>query len=149
VDVALAWNYGCLDEGDGFANLNGWYGSVNWEVTPQVGLTVEHESYWGGFHGRGANAHVWVGGVTVKLRKGDVKFSPFVQPMAGATRNESEGVVEWEPTVQIGPGADITLKGNLSLEVMPAEYTYTSAAGVPGNSFSAAAGFSYTFHPKS
>ncbi len=102
VDLSLGWNYGYTDEGSGFANLNGWYGTVNWEASKQVGLAFEHESFWGDFEGQGANAHAWLAGATVKLRKGNVKVSPYVQPMVGATRSKSTGTVQWEPTLQLG-----------------------------------------------
>ena len=149
VDVSLGWNYSYTDEGTGFASLNGWYGVVNWEATKRAGLALEHESLWGDFQHLGANQHVWLVGSTVKLREGNVKVSPFLQPMAGATRSKSTGTVLWEPTLQLGAGADITLKGNLSLELIPAEYTFTYGNGTAMNTYQAGAGFQYTFGKKS
>src|ERR1700712_5867842 len=136
-DLSLGWTYGFTDEGNGFANLNGWYGTATWEFSKRVGASVEHESFWGGFQNRGANQHVWLGGVTVKLRKGNPKVSPFLQPMGGVTRSSSSGAVQEEPTFQLGAGADIILKGNLSFEVIPAEYTMTHASGSMLNTYQA------------
>ncbi len=145
LDVTLGWNYAYNDEGNGFANLNGWYGSLNWEVLSRMGITFEHESFWGAFQGGGANAHAYLGGVTVKLRKGSPKVSPFVQPMAGVTHSSSTGTVQEQGTFQLGAGADITLKGNLSFEVIPAEYTLTRGNGSWLNTYEAGAGLQYSF----
>ena len=149
IDVSLGWNYSYTDEGTGFADLNGWYGVVNWEAGKRAGVAFEHESFWGSFQGQGANQHVWLLGSTVKLREGNVRVSPYVQPMAGATRSKSTGSVEWEPTLQLGAGADITLKGSLSLELVPAEYTFTYGSRRAENTFQAGAGLQYTFGKKS
>lgn len=148
IDLSLGWNYGYSDEGTGFANLNGWYGTVNWEFSQRVGLSFEHESFWGQFQGAEANQHAWLGGVSVKLRGGNPKISPFLQPMGGVTRSSSSGSVEQQPTFQVGAGADITLKGNLSLEVVPAEYTFTYGNGSALNTYQAGAGLQYTFGKK-
>jgi len=148
LDLSLGWTYGYSDQGNGFANLNGWYGTGTWEFSQRVGASIEHESFWGGFQGRGANQHVWLGGVTVKLRKGNPKVSPFVQPMGGATRSSSSGSIQQQPTFQLGAGADITLKGSLSLEVIPAEYTLTYGNGSTLNTYQAGAGLQYTFGKK-
>ena len=145
VDLSVGYSYAYSDEGNGFANLNGWYGSLSWEFSKRVAASFEHESFWGDFQGSGANQHVWLGGVTMKLRKGNPKVSPFIQPMGGDTRSNSSGSVQHEPTFQLGAGADITLKGNLSLEIIPAEYTYTHGSGSSLNSYQAAAGFQYSF----
>jgi hypothetical protein len=65
--------------------------------------------------------------------------------MGGATRSSSSGTVQEQPTFQLGAGSDITLKGNLSLEVMPAEYTYTHQNGSAFNTYQAGAGLQYSF----
>jgi hypothetical protein len=147
-DLSLGWSYSYTDAGNGFANLNGWYGTGTWEFSQRVGASVEHESFWGEFQGSGANQHVWLGGVTVKLRPGNPKVSPFVQPMAGVTHSSSSGTVQQQPTFQLGAGADITLKGNLSFEIVPAEYTLTHGNGSTLNTYQAGAGLQYTFGKK-
>lgn len=145
VDLSLGWNYAYNDEGNGFADLNGWYGTLIWEVTKPVGLAFSHESFWGSFQETGTNQHVWLGGLSFKLRRGDHKVNPFLQPFGGVTRSSASGSVQDEPTFQLVGGADITLKGNLSLEVVPAEYTLTYSNGSALNTYQAAAGFAYTF----
>ncbi len=147
-DVSIGWNYSYTDEGGGFANLNGWYGTATWDFSQRVGASVEHESFWGGYQGSGANQHVWLGGVTVKLRKGNPRISPFVQPMAGATRSSSSSSVQQEPTFQFGAGADISVKGNLSFEIIPAEYTLTHGNGSALNSYQVGVGLQYSFGKK-
>ena len=144
-DLSLGWNYARADQGVGFANLNGWYGTLNWEVTPRVGLAFSHESYWGPFAGSGVNAHVYLGGVTLELRKGDPRCKPFVQPLGGVTRASGSGSIQEQPTFELAAGADITLKGPLSLEVIPAEYAFTYGSGSALNTYQAAAGLQYTF----
>jgi hypothetical protein len=145
LDLTLGYNYAYSDEGGGFANLNGWYGSLNWEYFKRVGLSVEHESFWGQYQGGGVNQHAWLGGVTWKLRPGNPKVSPFLQPMGGATRSSSASSVEQQPTFQLSAGADITLKGNLSLEVIPAEYMLTHGSGQYLHTYEAAGGLQYAF----
>jgi hypothetical protein len=145
VDVSFGWAYAYNDQGDGFASLNGWYGNVNFEQWSRVAVALNHQSYWGGFQGSEANAHVWLAGVSIKLREGNPRFQPFVSPLGGSTRSSSSGSVQWQPTFQLGAGADITLKGNLALEVIPAEYTYTHSSYGSANSYQAAAGVQYSF----
>jgi hypothetical protein len=145
LDLSLGWNYAHADQGNGFANLNGWYGTLIYEATQRVGLTFEHESFWGQYRGSGVNQHAWLGGITVKLRQGNPKFSPFLQPLGGVTRASSSGSIQDQPTFQLAAGADITLKGNLALEVMPAEYTFTHGSSGGLNSYEAAAGLQYSF----
>lgn len=146
IDLTLGWTYAYSDQGNGFANLNGWYGTVNWEASSRIGIAVEHESFWGDFQNSGVNQHVWLGGVTLQLRgNSNAKVRPFVQPMAGATRSSSSGSVQQQPTFQLAAGADITLKGNLALEIVPAEYTYSHGNGSSLNTYQAAAGLQYSF----
>ena len=145
VDLALGWSYAYSDEGTGFANLNGWYGSANWEASSRIGIAFEHESFWGHFQGAGANQHVWLGGLTFQLRSGSPRVKPFLQPMGGVTRSSSSGSVQQEPTFQLAAGADISLKGNLSFEVVPAEYTFTYGNSTAENTYQAAAGLQYSF----
>ncbi len=145
IDLSLGWNYAYNDEGDGFANLNGWYGTVVWEVTERVGLCVSHESYWGGYQRTGTNEHVWLGGVNFNLRRGDHRVNPFVQPFGGVTRASFAGVVEEQPTFELGAGADIRLKGRLSLEVIPAEYVLVGAGGAALSTYQTASGLAYKF----
>jgi hypothetical protein len=145
VDVSLGWNYAYADQSTGFANLNGWYGTVNWEFSQRVGLAVQHQSFWGSFQGSEVNDHVWMAGATVKLRKKEGKVNPVLQMEAGSTRSSSQGQIQWEPTGQVALGAEISLKGNLSLEVIPAGYVFTWGNSSAQNSYQALAGLQYSF----
>jgi hypothetical protein len=146
LDLSVGWSYNRADQGSGFANLNGWYGTLTWEATQRVGISFNHQSFWGEFHGSGVNQHVWLGGFTFKLRKGNPKVSPFIQPSGGVTRSSSSGSVEMQPTFQLEAGADITVKGNLSLELIPAEYVYSHSSSFGSlQSYEAAAGLQYSF----
>jgi hypothetical protein len=144
-DLSLGWTFQASDQGTGFANLNGWYGTLTWEASQRVGVSFQHQDFWGGYLHSGVNQHVWLAGATVKLREGNPRVSPFVQPLAGGTRSSSSGTVQWEPTFQIAGGADIKLRGNLSLELIPAEYAYTHGNSGNLNSYEAAAGLQYSF----
>jgi hypothetical protein len=144
VDLSVGWSYTHADQTDGFANLNGWYGSASYNVMPRLGLTVEHESYWGDFNGNRMNNHVWLGGVTWKLANSERKVIPFLQPLAGDTRNSSAGSVQHNFTFQLAGGVDIKLKGPVSLELIPAEYTLTRQNGMAANSYSAAVGLEFS-----
>lgn len=145
LDLSLGWTYARADQGNGFAPLHGWYGTLNWEASPRLGIALQHQDYWGSFHHSGVNQHVWLGGLSVNLRKGNPKLMPFVQPLAGATRSSSSAGIEWQPTFQLGAGLHLTLKGNLSLELTPAEYALTFSHGSALNTYEAAAGLEYSF----
>ena len=145
IDLSLGWNYADNNEGDGFASVNGWYGTLVWEVTRRVGLSFSHESYWGPYHRSGTNEHVYLGGLNINFRKEDHRFIPFVQPFGGVTRASGGGVVEEQPTFELAAGADIKLKGKLSLEVIPGEYTLAFSNGKPLSTYQAAAGIAYKF----
>ena len=145
VDVSLGWNYAHNNEGDGFSNLNGWYGTVVWEFSERVGLAFSHESYWGAYTHTGENEHVYLGGISLKLRKGDPRIMPFVQPFGGTTRSSVKGVVQEQPTFELAGGVDIRLHGKLALEIIPAEYVLAHASGKPLSTYQTAAGLAYTF----
>ena len=144
VDLAAGWSFTHSDQTTGFADLNGWYGSASYNVTQRLGLTVEHESYWGDFNGDRMNNHVWLGGVTWKFADSERRIIPFLQPLVGDTRNSSAGSVQHNFTFQLAGGVDIKLKGPVSLELIPAEYTLTRQNGLPGNSYSAALGLQFS-----
>lgn len=145
VELSLGWNYALDGQGDGFANGNGWYGTLNWARFERIGLTVSHESYWGAYHGVAFNQHVYLAGLTFKLRKGEPRFSPFIQPFGGDTRVSTAGAIEHQPTFELAGGADIRVKGNLSLEIIPAEYAYAHGSVGSLNNYQAGAGLEYTF----
>lgn len=148
IDLSLGWTYAYADQGSGPSNLNGWYGIVNWEATQRMGVAFSHQSFWGGFAGTGVNQHAYLGGITVELRQGNPKVKPFVQPLGGVTRSSSSGSIQMQPTFQVSAGADTSLKGKLSLEVVPAEYTFSYAAGSGLNTYEAGAGFQYSFRKR-
>lgn len=145
LEVSLGWNYALDDQGDGFANVNGWYGTVNWPVFHRVGLTFSHESYWGAYRGPDIDQHVYLLGTTFKLRHGEHKVNPFLQPFGGDTRVSYAGDIQNQPTFELAAGADIKLKGKLSLEIIPGEYAYTQGSVGSLSTYQAAAGFEYTF----
>ena len=90
------------------------------------------------------NNHIWLGGVTWKLADSERKVVPFLQPLAGDTRNSFSGTVQHNFTFQVAGGVDIKLKGPVSLELIPAEYTLTRQNGMAGNSYSAAVGVQFS-----
>lgn len=148
VELSLGWNYAYDDQGDGFANANGWYGTLNWARYEHIGFTFSHESYWGGYRNSGLNQHVYLGGITWKPRRGEHRINPFVQPFGGTTRASYGGLVEEQPTFELAAGADVKLHGHLSFEIIPAEYTYAHASIGSLNNYQAGAGFEYTFGGK-
>jgi hypothetical protein len=91
------------------------------------------------------NSHVWLGGVTWKLASSERRIVPFLQPLVGDTRNSLAGTIQHGFTFQLAGGADVKLKGPLSLEVVPAEYVLTSQGGVRASSYTAAAGLQFSF----
>jgi hypothetical protein len=91
------------------------------------------------------NQHVWLGGATVKLANSERRVIPFVQPLFGSTRSSGMGSVNYNFTFQLAGGIDVKLKGPISLELIPAEYVATRIGGSEYNSYSAAAGFQFSF----
>ena len=85
------------------------------------------------------------GGVTWKLADSSKKVVPFVQPLVGDTRNSLSGTIQNNFTFQVAGGVDIKLKGPVSLDLVPAEYTLTRQSGMSANSYSAAVGLQFSF----
>ncbi|MBV9443061.1 MAG: hypothetical protein JO217_10230 [Acidobacteriaceae bacterium] len=65
--------------------------------------------------------------------------------MLGSTRASGSGSVNYNFTFQLAGGVDIKLKGPVSLELIPAQYVATTIYGRNYNSYSAAAGFQFSF----
>jgi hypothetical protein len=130
-DLSVGWNYQHADQGSGFADMNGWYGSLSYNVRSRLGLTFEHQGFWGDFKGVSMNTHSWLGGVTYKLASSERRVTPFLQPLVGDTRNSYAGTIQHNFTFQLAGGLDIKLKGPVSLELIPAEYVLTEQSGSP------------------
>jgi hypothetical protein len=145
VDTTLGWGYGRADQGDGYADLNGWSGSVSYNVREHVGMTVEHQSFWGGYRGSALNQHAWLGGLTFKLRHPERKVVPFVQPMIGDTRSSSAGTVQHSLTVQLAGGFDIKIRSAVAIELIPAQYNYNRQQGSSLHSYQLGAGMQFSF----
>ncbi len=144
VDVSLGWNFSHSDQGDGHANLNGWYGTATWEESERFGFSFQHQDFWGSFHRLPLNQHAWLIGLTFRVRKGNPRISPFVQTLGGATRSSYAGNIQWEPTIQVAGGAHIRIKGNLSLELIPGEYVLTFTSAAAEHTYQAGVGLQYT-----
>lgn len=145
MEASVGWNFTHDDEGDGYTQLNGWYGSLSYNLTQHLGLTFEHESYWGAFKNISTNQHVWLGGVNWKLLSSEHKISPFVQPLTGDTRSSYAGTIQHAFTFQVAGGADIKLAGPVSLELVPAEYVFERQGGQSLNSYTATVGLQFSF----
>jgi hypothetical protein len=145
VDLTAGWSYQYSNQGSGFADINGWYGSLSYNVLSRLGLTFEHESFWGGFEGSSLNQHVWLGGVTYKLANSERRVIPFLQPLVGDTRSSYAGTIQHNFTFQLAGGVDIKLKGPFSLELIPAEYVFAQQSGSPTSGYSAGAGLQFSF----
>lgn len=79
VDLTLGWTYERAAQNPGYANLNGWFGSLSYNAVSHVGFTFEHESYWGAYNHESQNQHVWLGGLTIKPLSPDRKIGFFIQ----------------------------------------------------------------------
>lgn len=145
VDATIGWTYEKADQGQGYADLNGWYGSLSYNVKPHVGLTFEHQSLWGQFQRSGVNQHAWLGGVTLKLGDTNKKVVPFIQPLAGDTRSSSSGTIQHNFTFQVAGGVDIKLGQSFAIDLIPAEYVYNRQSGSNLNSYQAGAGIQFSF----
>ena len=145
VDLSIGWTFSHADQGNGYANLNGWYGTATWEESERLGFSFQHEDFWGSFHRLPMNQHAWLIGLTFTVRKGNPRINPFVQTFGGATRNSYAGNIQWEPTIQLAAGVHVNIKGNLALELIPGEYALTFTSAAAEHSYQAAAGLQYTF----
>jgi hypothetical protein len=41
LDLTAGWSYEKSDEGNGYANLNGWHGALSYNVLPRIALSFE------------------------------------------------------------------------------------------------------------
>jgi hypothetical protein len=144
IDTTLGWAYGRADQGDGYADLNGWSGSVSYNVREHVGVTVEHQSFWGGYRGSALNQHAWLAGPTFKLRNPERKIIPFVQPLVGDTRSSSAGTIQHSFTVQVAAGVDIKIGSAVAVELIPAQYNYNRQQGSSLHSYQLGGGMQFS-----
>lgn len=103
------------------------------------------EATGAGMHIRARMEHVYLAGLSFKLRKGDPRVVPFLQPLGGATRSSLLQAVQYPPTLELTGGMDIRLRGKLALEIIPAEYVLVHAGGSFLNTYQTAIGLAYTF----
>lgn len=145
LDLALGWDYNDAKQPTGTTVLNGWFGSLTYNIVPRLGITLLQENYWGGPKYQRENDHEWLGGVTVQLASNERRIIPFIQPTFGVDRSSSTGSVDDNFTFQLAAGANIKLKGPVSLQLEPGVYVVTYIHGIEYNSYSANVGFQFSF----
>jgi hypothetical protein len=111
----------------------------------QVGVTVEHQSFWGLYRGSAMNQHAWLGGVTLKIRNPNRKVIPFVQPLVGDTRTSLANSIQHSFTLQVGGGVDIRVASAIALELVPAQYNYNRQQGSSLHSYQLSVGMQFSF----
>ena len=145
LDLALGWDYNDAKQPTGTTVLNGWFGSLSYDIVPRLDVTFLQQNYWGGPRYQRENDHEYLGGVTLKLAGSERRVVPFVQPVFGLDRSSSMGAVDDNFTFQVAGGFNIKLKGQVSLQLEPGVYVVTYIHGIEYNSYSASAGFQFGF----
>lgn len=143
-DLALGYNYQRNDQGNEYANLNGWYGAFTWNLSDKVGLAFENDNNWGHFRGQSLNQHTFLAGPSFKFNS-QGKVQPVIEVLAGDQRSSSPGDVNHAFNFQPGLGFDVKLSKKLALELQPAGYSLAFPHGNARHSYSAKVGLSFSF----
>ena len=144
-DVTLGYDYQNSDQGEGLrTNLNGWFGSAQFDFTKTFALTAEMDNYYGTFQEKPARQQNFVVGPQLTFGHEKAKAKPFVYLQGGDQRSSSAGNVEHAFNLQLGRGFQLQISERFALQVTPAEYSLvTQSAGVT-HSYGAKVGFTWT-----
>jgi hypothetical protein len=142
-DLSVGYNYQRNDQGNGYANLNGWYGAFTWNLSDKVGLAFESDNNWGHFKGQSLNQHTFLAGPSFKFNN-QGKVQPVIELLAGDQRSSSPGDVNHAFSFQPGLGFDVKLSKKVSLDLQPAGYSLAFPHGNARHSYSAKVGLSFS-----
>ena len=140
VDLAAGWDFNHADQGNGFADLNGWWASATYNLSSKVGLGFINQNYYGSYRGISQNQHAYMAGPTFTFGSEQRKVRPYIQPVIGDVRSSYAGSVSNNFGVQIAAGFVVKMGQKLGLNISPAQYAYVRQNGMNLNSYQAAVG---------
>jgi hypothetical protein len=145
IDFEAGYNYQNSDQGKGVrADLNGWFGSLQYDLNELVGITAEVDTYYGTSQGHYLRQQNYVIGPQFTFRSSESKLRPFVSVQAGDQRSSSVGAIGHAFDLQIGGGLQVRLNHRLSIQFTPVQYNLASESGTATHSYSASVGFIWT-----
>lgn len=145
LDLATGYNFQDSDQGEGIRkNLNGWYASLQYDLSEMVSVTVEVDSYYGSLQGRSLRQQNYIAGPQLTFRSARARWRPFVTIQAGDQRSSLAGAVTHAFDLQIGAGLETKLNQRVSLQLTPAEYNLAIQSGTATHSVSASLGVIWT-----
>ena len=145
LDLATGYNYQSSDQGEGSrSNLNGWYVSLQYDLSERISVTAELDSYYGSFQRQSLRQQNYVAGPQFTFRSANAKWRPFIFMQAGDQRSSFLNSVTHSFDLQIGGGLETKLSNRVSLQLTPAEYNLAVQSGTPTHSVSANIGVIWT-----
>jgi Outer membrane protein beta-barrel domain len=144
LDLATGYNYQNSDQGEGIrSNLNGWYASLQYDLSEMVSVGVEVDSFYGSLQGQSLRQQNYIAGPQFTFRSARARWRPFVFIQAGDQRSSSDTVTH-SFDLQIGGGLQTRLNDHVSLQLIPAEYNLAIQSGTPTHSISVNFGVIWT-----
>jgi len=145
LDLTAGYNYQNSDQGQGMrTNLNGWFGSAQFDFTHMFAMTAEIDNYFGALNGQGERQQNFVLGPQLTFGSEKAKINPYAYLQGGDQRSSSDGTVEHAFNLQMGGGIQWKLNQKVALQMTPFEYSLVTANSGPSHSFGAKVGITWT-----
>ena len=146
LDFTAGYNFQNSDQGSGVrSNLNGWFSSLSFDVTPVLSINLEVDNYYGSSQGASAKQQNFVIGPQFTFGSEEAKLRPLAYVEAGDQRSSSAGNVDHSFDLQVGGGIQVKLNDRFTLQFVPAEYDLATPSSGATHSYTANAGISWTF----
>jgi hypothetical protein len=128
LDFTTGYNYQNSDQGqDVRANLNGWFASLQFDLSDLLSINGEVDNYYGSIQEASAKQQNFVVGPQLTFGPEKAKLRPFVYVEAGDQRSSSSGSVDHSFDLQTGAGVQVKLTERLALQFVPAEHDFGNA----------------------
>jgi hypothetical protein len=146
LDFTAGYNFQNSDQGSGVrSNLNGWFSSLSFDVTPVLSINLEVDNYYGSSQGASAKQQNFVIGPQFTFGNEEAKLRPLAYVEAGDQRSSFAGNVDHSFDLQVGGGIQLKLNDLFTLQFVPAEYDLATPSSGATHSYTANAGVSWTF----
>ena len=84
LDITAGYNYQNSDQGQGMrTNLNGWFGSAQFDFTHMFAMTAEIDNYFGALNGQGERQQNFVLGTQLTFGGEKAKINPYAYLQGG------------------------------------------------------------------
>jgi hypothetical protein len=150
VDITAGYNYQNSDQRQGTrTNLNGRFGSAQFDFTHMFAMTAEIDNYFGALNGQGERQQNFVLGPQFTFGSEKAKINSYAYLQGGDQRSSSGSTVEHAFNLQLGGGIQWKLNQKLTLQMTPFEYSLVAANCGLANSFGTKVGIAWTVWEKS